>query len=75
MGLIISEPLYVDRRGVEHPRQLGLDGDDKLEGLHRLTDAVHDAGGRIFAHLNHAGRAANPKASGKPPEAPLAGRP
>jgi len=70
VGLIISEPLYVDRRGVEHPNQLGIDGDDKLAGLRRLTEAVHEGGARIFAHLNHGGRAANPKAAGGPPEAP-----
>jgi 2,4-dienoyl-CoA reductase-like NADH-dependent reductase (Old Yellow Enzyme family)/thioredoxin reductase len=70
VGLIVSEPLYVDKRGQEHPRQLGIDADDKLDGLRRLTEAIHREGARVFAHLNHGGRAANPKAAGKPPEAP-----
>jgi len=70
VGLIISEPFYIDRRGVEHPRQLGIDTDDKLEGLRHLVEAIHGAGSKVFAHLNHAGRAANPKAAGRPPEAP-----
>lgn len=70
VGLIISEPFYVDRRGVEHPKQLGIDNDDKLEGLQKLAVAVHDAGSKVFAHINHGGRAANPKAAGAPPEAP-----
>lgn len=69
-GLVIPEPLYVDRRGREHPRQPGIDADDKLEGLGRLVEALHEAGARTFAHLNHGGRAANPKAAGAPPEAP-----
>jgi 2,4-dienoyl-CoA reductase-like NADH-dependent reductase (Old Yellow Enzyme family)/thioredoxin reductase len=69
-GLIISEPLYVDKSGQEHPKQLGIDADDKLEGLQRLVAAVQEAGSRVFAHLNHAGRAANPKAAGGPPLAP-----
>jgi len=69
-GLIISEPLYVDRRGREHPKQTGIDSDDKLGGLSDLTGEIHKAGSRVFAHLNHGGRAANPKASGGPPEAP-----
>jgi 2,4-dienoyl-CoA reductase (NADPH2) len=70
VALIISEPLYVDRKGVEHPKQLGIDADDKLEGLKHLVDAVHEAGAKVFAHINHAGRAANPKAAGGTPEAP-----
>ena len=71
VGLVISEPLYVDRRGVEHPRQLGIDDDDKLEGLKHLVEAVHEEGKKIFAHINHGGRAANPKAAGgMAPEAP-----
>jgi 2,4-dienoyl-CoA reductase-like NADH-dependent reductase (Old Yellow Enzyme family)/thioredoxin reductase len=70
VGLIISEPMYIDKRGQEHPKQLGIDADDKREGLCRLVDAVHERGAGIFAHLNHAGRAAIPKAAGKPPEAP-----
>ena len=70
IGLIVSEPLYIDKRGQEHPKQLGIDSSDKVEGLHRLVEAVQAGGSRIFAHLNHAGRASNPKAAGKPPEAP-----
>jgi len=70
VGLIVSEPLYVDRRGAEHPKQLGADADDKVEGLSRLAEAIHAAGAKVFAHLNHGGRAANPAASGGPPEAP-----
>lgn len=70
VGLIISEPLYVDKRGQEHPKQLGIDNNDKIDGLRILTEASHREGARVFAHLNHAGRAANPKATGRPTEAP-----
>ncbi len=70
VGAIIVEPLFIDPAGKEHPRQLGVDGDDKVEGLGRLVDAIHRGGSLAIAHLNHAGRAANPKASGRPPEAP-----
>jgi 2,4-dienoyl-CoA reductase-like NADH-dependent reductase (Old Yellow Enzyme family)/thioredoxin reductase len=41
-------------------------------GLLELVNAVHDAGSVAFAHLNHAGRAANPKIIGGVPEAPSA---
>lgn len=70
VGLIISEPLYVARSGAEHPKQLGIDGDDRIDGLRRLVSAIHEGGAKVFAHLNHAGRAANPKASGEQPLAP-----
>jgi 2,4-dienoyl-CoA reductase-like NADH-dependent reductase (Old Yellow Enzyme family)/thioredoxin reductase len=70
VGLIISEPLYVHRRGTEHPKQLGIDAGDKVDGLRSLVEAIHGAGTKVFAHLNHGGRAANPKAAGGPPLAP-----
>ncbi len=72
VGLIIVEPLYVHASGKEHPRQLGAAEDGQMEGLRSLVEAVHAEGGRIVAHLNHAGRASNPKAAGEPPWAPSA---
>jgi 2,4-dienoyl-CoA reductase-like NADH-dependent reductase (Old Yellow Enzyme family)/thioredoxin reductase len=59
-ALIVTEPLYVRGDGKELPSQLGIDSDRRIEGLRRLVDAVHQAGGTLAAHLNHAGRAANP---------------
>lgn len=70
VGTIISEPMFIDPRGKEHPKQVAIDDDSKVDGLKKITTAVHQAGGKIFAHINHAGRAANPKASGQVPEAP-----
>jgi 2,4-dienoyl-CoA reductase-like NADH-dependent reductase (Old Yellow Enzyme family)/thioredoxin reductase len=58
--------------GREHPRQLGADTDETMPGLKRIVEAVHAEGSLVFAHLNHAGRAANPKAIGRAPEAPSA---
>jgi 2,4-dienoyl-CoA reductase-like NADH-dependent reductase (Old Yellow Enzyme family)/thioredoxin reductase len=60
VGLITSEPLYVQRSGRELPTQLGIHTDGLLPGLRRLTEAVHAAGGLMMAHINHAGRVANP---------------
>ncbi|MGD9253061.1 MAG: NAD(P)/FAD-dependent oxidoreductase [Holophagae bacterium] len=71
-GLLILEPLFVDPMGREHPRQLGADSDNTIPGLTRIVAAVHEEGGLVFAHLNHAGRAANPKVIGRSPEAPSA---
>ena len=61
VGLITTEPLYIRRNGRELPTQLGIHDDRLADGLRRLVEAVHAAGGRIMAHINHAGRAANPK--------------
>jgi 2,4-dienoyl-CoA reductase-like NADH-dependent reductase (Old Yellow Enzyme family)/thioredoxin reductase len=60
-ALIVTEPLYVRGDGKELPTQLGIDSDRRIEGLRRLVEAVHKADGRVAAHLNHAGRAANPE--------------
>jgi 2,4-dienoyl-CoA reductase-like NADH-dependent reductase (Old Yellow Enzyme family)/thioredoxin reductase len=61
VGLITSEPLYVQRNGRELAAQLGIHSNDLLPRLHMMVDAVHRAGGLMMAHINHAGRAANPK--------------
>ncbi len=61
VGLITTEPLYIHPNGRELPTQLGVHDDGLVDGLRRLTEAVHAAGGRIMAHINHAGRVANPK--------------
>ena len=60
-GLITSEPMHIAQNGRELPTQLGFYDDFLISGMQRLTDAVHEAGGRIMAHINHAGRAVNPK--------------
>jgi 2,4-dienoyl-CoA reductase-like NADH-dependent reductase (Old Yellow Enzyme family)/thioredoxin reductase len=61
VGLMTTEPLYVLPAGREIPNQLRIDTDSAVTGLRRLTKAVHAVGGLMMAHLNHAGRAANPK--------------
>ena len=68
VAAIISEPLYIDAIGKEHPKQLGIDKDEHVAGLKKLVTAIHAQGSKVIAHLNHAGRAANPKASGMQPE-------
>ncbi len=64
LGAITPEPLYLDAGLREIPTQIGIDADDKLEGLQRLTDHIHQAGAKVIAHLNHPGRMANPKIPG-----------
>jgi len=61
VGLMVTEPMYVSLNGRELPTQLGIHTDAAIPGLWRLTETVHAAGGLMMAHINHAGRAANPK--------------
>jgi 2,4-dienoyl-CoA reductase-like NADH-dependent reductase (Old Yellow Enzyme family) len=45
-------------------------GDETLEGLRRLTDAIHGTGAAAAAQLGHAGPVANPKSNRMPALAP-----
>ena len=60
IALMTSEPMYVVLNGREIPMQLGICDDSLILGLQKLTTAVHAAGGKIMAHINHAGRVVNP---------------
>ncbi|MBN2430068.1 MAG: FAD-dependent oxidoreductase [Acidobacteria bacterium] len=64
LGAIIPEPLYLDPSLREIPTQMGIDSDDKIPGLKRMTDSIHHWGTKVVAHLNHPGRMANPKIPG-----------
>ncbi|MEN8222800.1 MAG: NAD(P)/FAD-dependent oxidoreductase [Acidobacteriota bacterium] len=64
IGTIILEPISVSVHGKEHPKQMMLNTDEHITGLSKLIEAVHEEGVKAVVHLNHAGRAANPKASG-----------
>lgn len=55
VGLIIKGHLYVHDAGRAHRGMAGISHDGHLPGLRALTQAVHNAGGLIFAQLNHAG--------------------
>ena len=64
VGAVDYEPLYIHKGLRELPTQLGIDHDDKIEGLKKLNDLVHKNGAKTIAHLNHPGRMANPKIPG-----------
>jgi len=55
-GLIVSEGTQVSQQGQGYVWTPGLYTDKQVEGWRRATDAVHEAGGRIFAQLWHVGR-------------------
>jgi 2,4-dienoyl-CoA reductase-like NADH-dependent reductase (Old Yellow Enzyme family) len=59
-GLIISEATGISREGLGWPFAPGLWTEEQVEGWKPVTDAVHQAGGRIFAQLWHMGRIVHP---------------
>jgi len=64
VGAVTYEPLYLHKGLRELPTQLGIDEDDKVEGLRELNAMVHKNGAKAIAHINHPGRMANPKIPG-----------
>lgn len=55
-GLIISEATQVSAQGKGYAFTPGIHSDAQVEGWRLVTDAVHEAGGRIFLQLWHVGR-------------------
>ncbi|MBA7686317.1 NADPH dehydrogenase [subsurface metagenome] len=64
LGAVIPEPFYMDKGLRELPTQMGIDKDDKIEGLQKLVATIHESGTKVIAHFNHPGRMANPKIPG-----------
>jgi 2,4-dienoyl-CoA reductase-like NADH-dependent reductase (Old Yellow Enzyme family) len=69
-ALIILEPVAVTAAGREHPKQLSVHLPDSGQELKKIVEVVHGEGRLACLHLNHAGAAANPKATGAKPKAP-----
>ncbi len=72
VSLIITEPVAVLKSGREHPKQLCIEEARCIEELKKITKTIHDNKSLACLNITHAGRAANPKASGQQPVAPSA---
>jgi 2,4-dienoyl-CoA reductase-like NADH-dependent reductase (Old Yellow Enzyme family)/thioredoxin reductase len=74
VGLILVEGTYFTPEGKGYFRQIGLDSQEHVEGLKRLTDAVHGLKNdtKIFLQIHHAGGRASSKVTGLQPVAPSA---
>ncbi len=59
VGLIISGVCGVEEKGLLFPSQNNLASDDRIPGMARLAQAVHDEGGKVAVQLFHAGREAS----------------
>lgn len=55
-GLIISEATPISHQGQGYADVPGLYEPEQLAGWRRVTDAVHKAGGHMFAQMWHVGR-------------------
>ncbi|MFI0395076.1 alkene reductase [Paracoccus jiaweipingae] len=73
-GLIVSEGVTVSPQAVGYAHTPGIWTDQQTESWRTVTQAVHDAGGRIFAQLWHVGRISHPdlQPDGGDPVAPSA---
>lgn len=74
-GLIITEGVQPSQAGKGYMNTPGLHTDEQVAGWREVTDAVHAAGGRIFAQLMHSGRIGHPDNTGALPVGPSAVRP
>lgn len=59
-GLIISEATQISQQGQGYPATPGIHSPEQVQGWTLVTDAVHQAGGRIFLQLWHVGRISHP---------------
>ena len=72
-GLQITEASQVSPQGVGYIRTPGMHSPAQVAGWKKITDAVHQAGGVIFAQLWHVGRVSHPDFhDGELPVAPSA---
>ena len=69
-GLIISGHQYVDPMGRAAKYQVGIHGDDLVQGLKEVVEAVHREGGKIAFQLSHAGRQTTKDLVGSTPISP-----
>src|SRR5688572_24267124 len=59
-GLVISEGTQISPEGQGYADTPGIHSDAQVAAWRGITDAVHDAGGRIAAQLWHTGRVNHP---------------
>ncbi|MGW0862105.1 alkene reductase [Streptomyces sp. NPDC002611] len=69
-GLIIAEASTPNPVGQTYPNITAVHSPAHVAGWRRVTDAVRDAGGRMFLQLQHGGRVGHPATSGLTPVAP-----
>lgn len=72
-GLIISEGTVVSKQGVGYVNVPGIYSEKQVEAWRKVTEAVHENGGKIFMQIWHVGRISHPDfLDGELPVAPSA---
>lgn len=75
-GLIITEATQISTKGIGYPYTPGIHTAEQVEGWKKVTQSVHEKGGRIFLQLWHVGRISHPAFhNGELPVAPSAIKP
>ncbi|MFJ8015248.1 alkene reductase [Streptomyces sp. NPDC096339] len=69
-GLIIAEATTPSAVGRTYPHIPGIHTPAQAAGWRRVTDAVSEAGGRMFLQIQHGGRIGHPDTGGDVPLAP-----
>ncbi|QHM72372.1 alkene reductase [Mixta intestinalis] len=59
-GLILTEATSISPQGVGYPNTPGIWSEEQIAGWKKITDAVHQAGGKIMLQLWHVGRVSDP---------------
>jgi N-ethylmaleimide reductase len=59
-GLIITEGTSPSPNGLGYSRIPGIFSEEQVEGWKKVTQAVHEKGGKIFIQLMHTGRVTHP---------------
>jgi N-ethylmaleimide reductase len=73
-GLIVTEATQISPEGKGYFQTPGIHTDGQVAAWRKVTDAVHEAGGKIVVQLWHVGRISHTKLqpNGQPPVAPSA---
>jgi N-ethylmaleimide reductase len=73
-GLLVTEATQISQQGQGYQDTPGIYSKEQVEGWKKVTDRVHERGGRIFVQLWHVGRISHTslQADGGKPVAPSA---
>lgn len=64
IGTVIVECGFIDELGLAFPGAIGLDSDNKIEGLAKIAKAIQSKGSKAVIQVYHGGRMVDPKLIG-----------